>query len=129
MSNEPVLIVDDNPGNMKLISFLLEKRGYAVQTADGADAALTLLKTFKPRLILMDLQMPGIDGFELTRRLKSDPRTRDIVIIAVTAYAMNGDEQRARDAGCDGYVTKPIDTRALPDLLVSHLSPPPSGTP
>jgi CheY-like chemotaxis protein len=122
MPGELILIVDDNPGNMKLVSYLLEKRGYDVRAATGADEALQLLETCQPRLILMDLQMPGVDGFELTRRLKADPKTRDIVIVAVTAYAMKGDEQRALEAGCDGYVTKPIDTRTLPALIAAHLA-------
>jgi CheY-like chemotaxis protein len=124
MQAEPILIVDDNPGNMKLVSFLLTNRGYDVKTAASAEAAVELLQTFEPRLILMDLQMPGVDGFELTRRLKADPRTRHVVIIAVTAYAMKGDERRALEAGCDGYVTKPIDTRALPGLVAAHLAKP-----
>jgi CheY-like chemotaxis protein len=119
---EPVLIVDDNPANMTLASFLLEKHGYTVKTAANADEALEVLKTFSPRLILMDLQMPGIDGFELTRRLKADPATRQIVILAVTAYAMKGDEERALKAGCDGYLTKPIDTRRLPEVIAGHLA-------
>jgi CheY-like chemotaxis protein len=119
---DSVLIVDDNPGNMTLASFLLEKRGYQVKTADGAAAALELLQTFTPKLILMDLQMPGVDGFELTRMLKAAPETKDIVIIAVTAYAMTGDEQRALAAGCDGYITKPIDTRTLPEVIAGHLA-------
>jgi CheY-like chemotaxis protein len=122
MPGELILIVDDNPGNMKLVSYLLEKRGYDVLTATGADEAIQLLETRHPRLILMDLQMPGIDGFELTRRFKADPKTRDIVIVAVTAYAMKGDEQKALEAGCDGYVTKPIDTRTLPALIAAHLA-------
>lgn len=113
----PLLIIDDNPANMKLVSFLLTKKGYEVRTAESALAALALLETYHPALILLDLQMPGIDGFTLARRLKADARTRDIVLLAVTAYAMHGDEQRARDAGCDGYVTKPIDTRTLPGIV------------
>lgn len=118
---DAVMIVDDNPSNMTLASFLLEKRGYEVKTASSGAAALELLKTYSPRLILMDLQMPGIDGYELTRRLKGNPATRGIVIIAVTAYAMKGDEQRALEAGCDGYITKPIDTRSLPEVIAAHL--------
>ena len=122
MDHEPLLIVDDNPTNMKLVSFLLSKRGFDVRTADGAMEALALLGEFRPRLILVDLQMPDIDGFELTRRIKSDPATRSIVVVAVTAYAMKGDEERARAAGCDAYVTKPIDTRALPAMLEGLLA-------
>lgn len=122
MAGERILIVDDNPGNMKLVSFLLDKRGYDVRTAAGADDAIELLQHFQPKLILMDLQMPGVDGFELTRRLKADPSKRDILIVAVTAYAMKGDEQKALAAGCDGYVTKPIDTRLLPGVVAAHLA-------
>lgn len=122
MAGEAVLVVDDNPANLALVSFLLGKRGYEIACATGAEQALDLLRTFRPRLILMDLQMPGMDGFALTRRLKADPPTREIVIVAVTAYAMTGDEQKARDAGCDAYIPKPIDTRTLPTLVATYLS-------
>ncbi|HXT03641.1 MAG TPA: response regulator [Casimicrobiaceae bacterium] len=121
-TGEPILIVEDNPANRKLLSFLLTTRGYDVRAAARADEALEMLETFAPRLILMDLQLPGMDGLELTRRLKADPRTQHIVIIAVTAYAMKGDEERVRAAGCDGYVTKPIDTRALPQVIAAYLA-------
>ena len=121
MANESILVVDDNPANMKLVSFVLTSRGYDVHTAADATQVLAALETFMPRLILMDVQLPGMDGLTLTRRLKADPRTRDIPIIAVTAYAMRGDEQKARDAGCDGYVTKPINTRTLPDTVAKYL--------
>lgn len=110
----PILIVDDNPTNTKLLAFLLQSKGYDVRTAANADEALSSIAERRPRLILMDIQLPGMDGLALTRRLKTDPETKDISIIAATAYAMKGDEQRARDAGCDGYLTKPIDTRQLP---------------
>ena len=110
----PILIVDDNASNLKLLVFILSGRGYEVRTAASADEALSTLNEFHPRLILMDIQLPGMDGLTLTRQLKADPATRDISIIAATAYAMKGDEERAREAGCDGYVTKPIDTRQLP---------------
>jgi CheY-like chemotaxis protein len=110
----PILIVDDNATNTKLLAFILSARGYDVRTAASADEALTTIAARKPRLILMDIQLPGMDGLTLTKQLKADPATRDISIIAATAYAMKGDEERARAAGCDGYVTKPIDTRQLP---------------
>ena len=125
MAGEPILIVDDNAANLKLARMLLAAEGYEVRTAGDAQEALTTLETFRPRLILMDLQMPGMDGFELTRRLKSDPLTRGIAVVALTAYAMKGDEQRAQEAGCDGYVAKPIDTRALPEYIARLLSPSP----
>jgi CheY-like chemotaxis protein len=92
-----------------------------VTTALDADAALAAIEHDRPRLILMDLQMPGTDGLALTRRLKADPATRKIVIVAVTAYAMKGDEEKALAAGCDDYVTKPIDTRSLPQTVARHL--------
>jgi CheY-like chemotaxis protein len=122
MAGEGILVVDDNPANGKLVRFLLTKRGYDVRVAMDAVEALSLLETFEPQLILMDLQLPGMDGLELTRRLKTQDRTRDIPIIAVTAYAMKGDEQKARAAGCDGYVTKPIDTHALPVVVNEHIA-------
>ena len=127
MAGDAILIVDDNLSNLKLVRLLLVSEGYQVMTAESAEAALELLKTFRPHLILMDLQMPGMDGLELTRRLKADPLTRDIVIIALTAYAMKTDVHRALDAGCDDYITKPLDTRTLPALLASHLHPAAEG--
>lgn len=122
MAGEPILVVDDNPVNTKLISFLLTKRGYQVKCAGGGAEALEMLRTYRPVLILMDMQMPGIDGFALTRRLKADPEMRGIQIVAVTAYAMKGDEQRVREAGCDGYLMKPIDTRTLGEVVAGYVS-------
>src|SRR6266571_3779701 len=109
MAGEPILIVDDNATNLKLLRVLLGKEGYAIRTADSAEDALAMLAEFRPRLILMDIQLPGMDGLELTRRLKADPETRDIIVLAVTSYAMKTDQEKALAAGCDGYVTKPID--------------------
>jgi len=122
LPGEPILIVDDNPTNLKLVRVLLAGEGYQVRTAADAEEALAVLQSFKPRLILMDLQMPGMDGFELTRRLKADPATGRIVILALTAYAMKGDEERVLAAGCDGYIAKPIDTRALPGVIATYLA-------
>ena len=117
---ERVLIVDDNPTNLKLVAYLVKAKGYDVDTATDADTALAAIAVNRPRVILMDLQLPGIYGLELTRRLKADPATRSISIIAVTAYAMKGDQEKALEAGCDDYVTKPIDTRALPELIARY---------
>ena len=122
-----VLVVDDSPMIVKLLRVLLTSAGYEVRTAGGADAALAVLAEFHPGLILMDVQMPEVDGLTLTRRLKADPRYRDIAIIAVTAFAMKGDEARVRDAGCDGYVTKPIDTSALLGVIGEILARAPTA--
>ena len=122
MAGELILIVDDNAMNLKVARVLLQSEGYEVRTAADAAVALTVLQTFRPRLILMDLQMPGMDGYALTRRLKADPATSDIVILAVTAYAMKGDEQKAYEAGCQLYITKPIDTRTLPGTIAQFLA-------
>lgn len=122
MPGERLLIVDDNATNLKLITYLMRANGYEVGTAQDAESALHAIGLSRPDVILMDIQLPDIDGLALTRQLKSDPTTHDIVIIAVTAYAMKGDEQKAVTAGCDGYVTKPIDTRALPAAIAQHLA-------
>jgi two-component system, cell cycle response regulator DivK len=121
MKRERILIVDDNAQNLKLSRVLLSRYGYELRTATDAKEALSVLETFTPRLILLDLQLPGMDGFELARRLKADPRTSQIVILAVTAYAMKGDAERAQAAGCDGYVTKPIDTKTLPGVIANYV--------
>src|SRR5689334_15004509 len=104
MPGEPILIVDDHPTNLKLARVLLSAEGYEVRTAEDASGVQAVLKEFHPRLILMDIQLPGTDGLEITRRLKADPATRDIIVVALTAYAMKGDNERAITAGCDGYV-------------------------
>jgi two-component system, cell cycle response regulator DivK len=122
MTGRPILIVDDNPTNLKLARVLLAGEGYVVRTANDAEEALQVLSTFAPELILMDIQLPGIDGLELTRRLKADPVRREIGIIALTAYAMKGDEEKAIAAGCDGYITKPIDPDTLPSLIAEYLA-------
>jgi CheY-like chemotaxis protein len=113
----PLLVVDDNPINLKLMRILLNGEGFNVTTAANAVEAQAALKVFTPALVLMDLQMPGMDGLELTRRLKADPKTKGIPVVAITAYAMSGDDMKAKEAGCDAYVAKPIDTRTLPRLL------------
>jgi len=122
MAGEPILIVDDNPTNLKLVRVLLTSEGYDVRVAANAEEALLLLGGFRPRLILMDLQLPGMDGLALTRQLKADPVNRHVLILALTSYAMKGDEEKALEAGCDGYVAKPINTRTLPGLVASYLA-------
>lgn len=121
MAEQTILIVDDNPVNLKLIRILLTGEGYDMHTANDAEEAIPLLRELRPRVILMDIQLPGMDGLALTRRLKADPTTRDIMIIGLTAYAMKGDEEKMLAAGCDGYIAKPIDTRTLPGVIQRYL--------
>lgn len=118
----PILVVDDNASNRELVTWLLRARGHDVRGAADGPEMYAVLAGFRPRLVLMDVQLPGTDGLELTRRLKADPATRDLVIVAVTAYAMKGDEERILAAGCDAYVSKPIDVRALPVLVAELLA-------
>jgi CheY-like chemotaxis protein len=122
MSGATILVVDDHPTNLKLCKVMLSVDGYEVHTAADAEEALVMLDSVHPGLILMDLQLPGLDGLELTQRLKADPATRDIVVVALTAYAMQDDEQKALEAGCDGYLAKPIDTRLLAATVERYLA-------
>lgn len=122
MAGERILVVDDNATNVKLARFVLEKRGFEVHVATSAEEALTELEATLPRLILMDVQLPGTDGLTLTRQLKADPRTKDIVIVAFTAFAMESDREKAMAAGCDGFLAKPIDTRTFADQVAAFLS-------
>jgi CheY-like chemotaxis protein len=122
MAGETILIVDDNATNLKLARVLLAREGYTIVTAGDAEEAIEVLKSCAPRLILMDIQLPGMDGLSLTRRLKADPATKHITIVALTAYAMKGDDQKALDAGCDGYITKPLDLDKLPSLIARYVA-------
>ena len=108
-----LLIVDDNLLNLKLMHHLLELKGHTISTANNADEALNQLSRFKPDLILMDLQLLGMNGFELTKIIKNDPKNKSIPIVAVTAFAMEQDKERALSIGCDGYITKPIDINTI----------------
>jgi CheY-like chemotaxis protein len=116
-----ILVVDDNETNLKLLRWLLEKKGYEVHTAVDARSARISIRALRPNLVLMDIQLPDTDGLTLTRELKADPDLRDIPVVAVTSYAMKGDEQRSLDAGCEGYLTKPIDTRQFPLQIEKYL--------
>jgi CheY-like chemotaxis protein len=122
MNRERVLIVDDNADNLRLIELLLKCEGYDVRTAEDAKATLAILESFRPDLILMDIQLPGMDGLALTRRLRQMPSLEQVQIVALSAYAMPADKEHARDAGCNGYITKPIDTRAFPSLVRQYLA-------
>jgi two-component system cell cycle response regulator len=117
-----ILIVDDNPVNLKLAAQVLELEGYVVLRAADAEQAQETLRAEVPDLILMDLALPGMDGLTLTRRIKADERLRHIPVAALTAFAMKGDDQKAFDAGCAAYITKPIDTRGLPATIAGLLA-------
>jgi len=121
MSNEAILLVDDNPGNLKLIKVLLQSYHYDLRTALNAKETFSILDIFHPKLILMDIQLPDMNGLEITRKLRTDSSYQNVVILAITAYAMRGDEEKSFAAGCDGYIPKPIDTRTLPNVIAKYL--------
>lgn len=118
-----VLIVEDNPANMRLALFLLESRGHTILSATSAEAGLTLAREERPDLILMDIQLPEMDGLEATMLLKEDPATRLIPVLALTALAMIGDEARIRAAGCDGYIGKPMRYKEFLAAVAAQLPP------
>jgi two-component system cell cycle response regulator DivK len=119
--HKTVLIVEDNVLNQRLIQDILESQGInTLQTTDGAQA-LDLAHEYRPDLILMDIQLPGISGLEITRRIKADESLRSIPVIAVTAFAMKGDEERVREAGCDAYISKPIFVIPFIETVLSYL--------
>ena len=122
-----VLVIEDNPANMTLAVFLLQSAGHTVLTAVNAEAGLTMARTERPALILMDIQLPGMDGLQATAVLKSEEATRGIPVIALTALAMKGDEERIRAAGCDGYIAKPLSYRDFLATVSSQLGNAPSG--
>lgn len=110
-----VLVVEDNDMNMQLVEYLLEEGGYAIVKATSGEEALALTRsdTQRPDLILMDIHLPGMDGLSVVREMKSDDRTNQIPILALTAHAMRGDKDRFLEAGCDGYISKPIDVKTF----------------
>jgi two-component system, cell cycle response regulator DivK len=119
-----VLVVEDNAANMTLAVFLLQSAGHTVLSAVDAEAGLTLARDAHPDLILMDIQLPGMDGLEATQLLKRDETTRAIPVIALTALAMKGDEERIRAAGCDGYIAKPLAYRDFLAVVAGQLVKP-----
>ncbi len=108
-----ILVVEDQEDNRRIMRDLLTSAGYEMLEAVTGEAGVALAETARPDLILMDIQLPGLDGYEATRRIKANPALRATPIIAVTSYALSGDDQKARDAGCDGYVSKPFSPRVL----------------
>ncbi len=123
-ANKSILVVDDCLPNLKLTRFLLMADGFEVRSAENAEQALQALETSVPDMILMDIQMPGMDGLALTRHLRRDwdSSLRNVPIVALTASAIKGDDQIARAAGCDGYITKPIDTRTFVSMVRGYVS-------
>jgi len=117
-----ILVIEDNADNMLLTALLLESAGHTVLCAIDAEAGLTLARTGGPDLILMDIQLPGIDGLAATAILKQDPSTSAVPVLALTALAMKGDEERIRAAGCDGYIAKPIGIQAFLATIAEHLA-------
>jgi CheY-like chemotaxis protein len=122
MDSKRILLVEDNPVNRRLAVFLLRAHGYAVREATSALEALEILERERPDLIVMDIQLPGMDGLEVTRKIKAQPATANIPVIAVTSYAMKGDREKALAAGCSGYVTKPIDKNVFIQEIAARLS-------
>jgi two-component system, cell cycle response regulator DivK len=120
-----ILVVEDNMSNMVLVTFMLESGGHTVLAAADAEAGLTMAAAEQPDLILMDIQLPGMDGLQATALLKGDDATRAIPVVALTALAMKGDEERILDAGCDGYIAKPMAYKVLLDAVASFLPVPP----
>src|SRR5581483_4392536 len=113
MAFESILVVDDVPVNLKLTDILLRREGFQVHTAPDAEEALSLLRGFQPDLMLVDIELPGMDGLSLTRQVKQNPVTRNIVVVALSGHASSGDDRRAAEAGCDAYITKPVDSATL----------------
>ena len=122
MENKTILIIEDNALNMKLVRSMLQLAHYEIVEAQNAEDGIKLAGMHLPNLILMDIQLPGIDGLDATRIIKKDPNLAHIPIVALTSYAMQGDEEKAMSAGCSGYIAKPIDTRNFLDILSQYLT-------
>jgi CheY-like chemotaxis protein len=123
MTGNKILIIEDNQLNLELATDLLEANGFVVSSAQTAEAGLRLARELLPDLVLMDFSLPGMDGLAATKNLKADPATRHLAVVGLTAYAMKGDEEIALNAGCDGYLTKPIDTRTFVATVTKFIAP------
>jgi len=121
VAGEKILLVEDNPVNRRLAGFLLRSQGYQVVEATTALDAIMMIPNERPALIVMDIQLPGMDGLEATMKIKAAPEMADIPVLAVTSYAMKGDRERALAAGCSGYITKPIDKTIFLAEISRHL--------
>ncbi len=124
--NARILVVEDNAVNLELVTDLLEAHGFAIAQATTAEEGLRLARELAPDLVLMDLSLPGMDGLAATRALKTNPATCHLPVIALTAHAMRGDEAAALKAGCDGYLSKPIDTRTFPAKIAAFIAAAPA---
>jgi CheY-like chemotaxis protein len=122
MAGETILIIEDNPVNMELAAVILEMKGFRILQAESAEVGIATAKSESPHLVLMDINLPGMDGLDATRTLKGDPDTAKIPVVALTALAMKGDKERILAAGCDGYITKPIDTREFAGTVAGYLA-------
>ncbi len=120
--NALILVIEDNALNLELVTDVLEANRFRVSSARTAEEGLRLARELLPDLVLMDLSLPGMDGLAATRALKSDPTTRHLPVIALTAHAMRGDQEIALQAGCDGYLSKPIDTRTFAETIASFIT-------
>ena len=128
MAGELILIVEDNERNLKLLRDVLRAHGYRILEACSAEDALVLARAERPQLVLMDIQLPGMDGLAALRELRATPETTGTPVIAVTAFAMKDDRERLLSAGFDGYLEKPVNVRQLPSYLRSYFSPSAVGT-
>jgi CheY-like chemotaxis protein len=121
MIGKKILIIEDNPWNLELAADLLEANGFVVSSAPAAEEGLRMARKILPDLVLMDLGLPGMDGLCATKALKTDPATRHLRVVGLTAHAMKGDTEIAFKAGCDGYLTKPIDTRTFIETITGFI--------
>jgi CheY-like chemotaxis protein len=121
MEKKTILVVEDNPLNMKLVKGLLKIGKYHMLEANDAETGIQLIRSQQPDLVLMDIQLPGMDGLAATKILKEDPSVEKIPIVALTSYAMQGDKEKAMEAGCTGYIAKPIDTRKFLETVSQYL--------
>ena len=121
MGNKTILVIEDDEINLKLVKALFKFSEYNIVEAGDAEAGIQLARECRPELILMDVQLPGMDGMQATRIIKEDPALKDITVVALSSHAMVGDEEKAKEAGCDGYMTKPIDTRNFITTVAQYL--------
>ena len=121
MTIKTILVVEDNKLNMKLVKGLIKIGNYRMLEAIDAESGIELIREQRPDLVLMDIQLPGMDGLSATKIIKEDPELKDTPIVALTSYAMQGDKEKALAAGCTGYITKPIDTRKFLETVSQYL--------